>query len=902
MKKIWVWLAIGFWALSAGAASVQTAKDLAVDFQKEPLAIDSARPRFSWQISVPERGAAQSAYQILVSVNNDFNKSGGILWDSGKVSSSENSGLAYSGPALSSKTKYFWKVRTWDKIGKPCADSEVYFFQTGIMDAKDLKGQWVWEDTKVKLEDYAYFRTEFNLDDNPAEAYALVSAHNGYMLYINGEQVSGYVNPGSSDPKKSKLYVTYSIGRFLHKGRNAVAAAAFYKGANGQNYVNGVPGFLFECWGKTKDGKALSLASGPDWKVLANTPFDEKAPWLSGRKTTASEFFDARKEPVGWKQAGFDDSGWTNAAVVNTGFNLRSQYMPESNIIQVLTPLKRTSPLVGVYVFKLPSEISGWGRVTATAPAGTQVTMRYSDRLVAGRAYRGAADEPTRTYFDKYTFAGKGEESWGPEFGYRGFRYIEVTGFKGKPDSNNIKGIFAATNMKQTASFSSSNDLLNKIYEISVHTQAMSMLGQLVDCANREQSQWHADAEIESGTVFYNFYDPAIVRKTLIDLKDGQWDDGRLPDFYPANPRDFNYIPEWDMRYVPMLWRAYFYYNDVALLEECWPVIVKQIKYYEGLRDSTGLIGKGGKKIWHISDWPGDFAKVDHSGQYLTVENLLFYDTLVKSANIAKILNHPEEEKQYRESAAKLKTAINKHLYDNILNAYRDCSKSGLKHQGVSALALQVGVVPESERNGVMTFVKSQRFGSSVVLAYNLFEMLYDNDEGAFAYNLVNSENMPGWGYMVKRGYTTTWEGWTGLFGETYEHPFAAYMGRFLISGIVGIKPGAPGWSAIEIRPHVDGNLKWAKASMRILPGEVAASWEKTADGLKMSVDVPGNTKARVSIPAPTNPRLKIFEGETQIFPVGKGPANPEIQLQAREKDYVVFSVGAGAYSFKVVN
>jgi len=126
---------------------------------------------------------------------------------------------------------------------------------------------------------------------------------------------------------------------------------------------------------------------------------------------------------------------------------------------------------------------------------------------------------------------------------------------------------------------------------------------------------------------------------------------------------------------------------------------------------------------------------VEHSGQYLTVENLLFYDTLVKSANIAKILNHPEEEKQYRESAAKLKTAINKHLYDNILNAYRDCSKSGLKHQGVSALALQVGVVPESERNGVMTFVKSQRFGSSVVLAYNLFEMLYDNDEGAFAYN-----------------------------------------------------------------------------------------------------------------------------------------------------------------------
>jgi len=897
MKKI-IALVCGIFA--AGIIQAQTqAVNLAVEYQENPLAIDTAKPRFSWVVESQERGAKQSAYQILVAEKEDALKAGKFLWDSGKISSDQNFSIPYQGPSLQSKSNYFWKVRIWDKNGNPGTESEFTFFRTGLMNQGDLLGKWIWEDDKVKVNDFAYFRTEIDLAGEVESAYAIVSAHNHYLIFINGQQVSGYVSPAPTDPYKSKYYVAYDLAPYLKTGKNSLAAKAHYKGASGQNYINGAPGFLFEASVKLKNGKEIMAATGPDWKVLAETPYDESAPALSNRKNTQAEFFDSRQEPIGWTEPGFDDSSWGKAVVVNPDYYLKAQQIPESKVDRVITPAKVSQPGPGVYLFDLGEEIGGWARITASAPAGTVVKMRYSDRLFLGRAYHGASDEPSKTYLDQYTFSGKGVETWEPVFGYRGFRYIEVTGFPAKLSPENIKGIFVHTDLKPSATFESANPLLNQIYKISVHTQALGMVGQLVDCVHREQSQWHADAEIQSGTVFYNFYDPQIVRKTLKDLMDGQFEDGRMNDFYPSSRRDFNYIPEWDLRYLPMLWRTYYYYDDKSILEDTWPAMEKLIGFYLGEIDQTGLVRKS--KAWHISDWPEDFARMDQKGDYLTVENLLFYDDLVKAAELARILGKKEEARKFRNSAERLEDAINIYLYDPGLKAYRDSYRSPGHHQGASALALQFGIVPESEREAVINYVKSQGFGTSIVLTYNLMEMLYDQDQGGFAYQLVNSDNFPGWGYMVKKGATNTWEGWTGLGGETYAHPFAAFMARFFISGIVGIKPAEPGWKTIEVRPRLDGDLKWAKADLRILPGEVSVSWEKKGEGILLAVLIPGNTQAKVSIPTLGKSGIKIYQGEIQVWPEPAGAkANDAIKFLNAEKDYVNFLVGSGQWDFRV--
>lgn len=84
--------------------------------EKESVKILSQAPSFGWNLSRSEPGMSQSAYQILVADKEaDLNEDKGDYWDSGKVMSSQSTGIIYGGKPLSSNKLYFWKVKVWDE-------------------------------------------------------------------------------------------------------------------------------------------------------------------------------------------------------------------------------------------------------------------------------------------------------------------------------------------------------------------------------------------------------------------------------------------------------------------------------------------------------------------------------------------------------------------------------------------------------------------------------------------------------------------------------------------------------------------------------------------------------------------------------------------------------------------
>src|SRR5688572_16354626 len=84
--------------------------DLRVGDRARPLAVEG-RPLFSWLPHDPAGNQVQSARQIHVWREG----SSAILWDSGKVRSSEPSYVEYAGPPLRPGAAYAWKVRTWNR-------------------------------------------------------------------------------------------------------------------------------------------------------------------------------------------------------------------------------------------------------------------------------------------------------------------------------------------------------------------------------------------------------------------------------------------------------------------------------------------------------------------------------------------------------------------------------------------------------------------------------------------------------------------------------------------------------------------------------------------------------------------------------------------------------------------
>lgn len=116
---------------------------------ENPLGIDAARPRLSWQTEIggqgsEDRGQRQTAYQILVASSEELLKQDqGDLWDSGKVASGRSVAVPYGGPALESGRTCHWRVRVWYNQGAVSPWSKTARWTMGKLKPADWSAQWI---------------------------------------------------------------------------------------------------------------------------------------------------------------------------------------------------------------------------------------------------------------------------------------------------------------------------------------------------------------------------------------------------------------------------------------------------------------------------------------------------------------------------------------------------------------------------------------------------------------------------------------------------------------------------------------------------------------------------------------------------------------------------------------
>lgn len=118
--------------------------DTRCEYQVNPQGIDNLHPRLTWVISSKRRGEIQTAYQVLVASKKELlaeNK--GDLWDSGRVQSDQSVDIEYTGKTLLSRDNCFWKVRFWDRDGRPSAWSPATSWTMGLLNPSDWQAQWI---------------------------------------------------------------------------------------------------------------------------------------------------------------------------------------------------------------------------------------------------------------------------------------------------------------------------------------------------------------------------------------------------------------------------------------------------------------------------------------------------------------------------------------------------------------------------------------------------------------------------------------------------------------------------------------------------------------------------------------------------------------------------------------
>jgi len=310
-----------------------------------------------------------------------------------------------------------------------------------------------------------YLRKDFVVEKNLKRAVISFCGLGWSDLYLNGKKVGDDVlSPATGDYSNRVSYLTYDVKKQLVPGTNTLGVIL----GNGTYYaprsqvITGNPSFG---WPKMRlqlrleyaDGSVKEVVSDESWLLTIQGP-------IRANNVYDGEEYDANFDLGKWNRPGYDAvrfdvatnvdgiripaplnsdhqtvlKRWQAAQVVAapTGKLVPQQSKP-SRVAKTRKPISCTEPKPGVFVFDVGRDIFGWCQLKAQGPALTKIVVRHAEKLKTDGMLDLAESNGVKAT-DTYVLRGDGLEICAPRFTCHKFRYVEVTGYPGKPTSDVI--------------------------------------------------------------------------------------------------------------------------------------------------------------------------------------------------------------------------------------------------------------------------------------------------------------------------------------------------------------------------------------------------------------------------------------------------------------------------------
>lgn len=903
MKKLLV-IFLALLSLTASAAKKKVVKPdvsvgkLRVENLDKPFGIDTAEPRFSWQILSNKQDVRQTAYQIIV------NDDKGEVWNTGKVDSDQQLWIPYAGKKLESNTHCTWRVKVWTTVGESEWSSDECF-SIGLLDEGKWRGYWIGLEKLLPGEERGmhtrmaarYLRKDFQLKDKEVKrATAYVAGIGLHEFYVNGQRIGdGVLQPVPSDYRKTIYYNTYDITEHI------VNAPLVCEGT-GQCFCLGVvlgngryfpmqqhKPYKIHTFGYPKcrinviveytDGTTERLQTDDKgWKITADGP-------IRANNEYDGEEYDARQELLGWNWVGYDDSKWQNAERTDIPqAYLRAQMTPGMKVLQQIKPLISHSSSLTSLV-DVGQNIAGWLKVRVRGLKGDTIRIVYAEKLNAdGTLYRDNFRNARST--DIYVCNGDEDGRWwSPTFVFHGFRYAEIIGLKNATKDDFVAEV-VADEMPTTGHFECSDTILNKVMKNAWWGILDNYKGMPLDCPQRDERQpWLGDRTMGSLGESFLFDNERLYTKWMRDICEAQRTDGCIPDVAPAF---WNYYSD-DVAWAAalpfscdMLWRQY---GNREAIDRSYPYIKKWVQHIIEAYNRDGIIHCGKYADWCV---PPEKLELIHSQDADRKTDV----TLISTAYIIRTLQLMEqwgcEADLWRPIREQMSEAFNKRFLTikrgtsprpgHVL--YPDSVYYGNNTVTANILPLAIGIVPDDCKDDVIKnvveniCVKNKNHVSCGVIGISwLLRGLSDNGFSDVAYRLATTKTYPSWGYMTENGATTIWELWNGdkanpsmnsgnhvmLLGDLLTWCYQ-YLGGIRSVGCCGTATDKTAYKRIVLKPAFEiQDCEWANVSYDSPYGTIKSHWKKNLQHLEWDVTIPCNTTAYVYLP----------NGETKI--IGSG-------------------------------
>ena len=644
----------------------------------------------------------------------------------------------------------------------------------------------------------------------------------------------------------------------------------------------------------------------------------------------AGSDYDARREPVGWDQAGSDlsetarrrdgsDVGWVDAGIApppNLATKLVARDAPPVRIVEEFVPASVTNPAPGTYVFDFGQNFAGWPQLNLTTPvpAGTVIRMSPAEGLandgsgLVNQSSLGPGGRGT-DMFNTYTAAGGGPETWRPDFQYFGMQFLQVTGLpEGYPvTADLITGLRLMGDTPFAGSVTTSNERVNRIHRMAQYSFASNTLSIFTDCPGREKQSYPADYTMVMGAIERNHELASYLRGHMRHFAEGQ----SMADTFMRGNVALK-VPVHDVGFAGQFGDEINWGNGIilvpAFLYELYGDTDTMATYYDEMvlfhdyivREKAGA----GALPDHIvnaalSDW---VSAEQTSGQ---ISGTWGYQVMTdKLAMMAELTGHDADAARYTALAADIEAAFNAQFYNTTLKRYATDGGSGGTTgatQVAQALALDAGLVPEPDRDAVLDYLVENIYafnpsgdggphlsGGTIGLAPTIRALTAGGRDDVL-WDVLQQDAQPSYGFFLQptnanpEGFTTIGEQWNR--GASRNHMILAQVEEWFHEGLAGIREadGSTQYRELVIKPRIVGDLTSVQGSYRSPQGLIRSEWALQVDRFDMTVEIPANTSAEVWVPRP-------YRNEVSI------PRRAE--FLRTEDGYAVYQVGSGVYSF----
>jgi hypothetical protein len=742
------------------------------------------------------------------------------------------------------------------------------------------------------------FRYEFPIGKQVAEATLHISGLGQFEAHINGQNVTNAVlTPGWTDYRKRVFFDTYEVKALLRPGENAIGVLL----GNGMYNVQetkgryakfagsfGKPKLILQMRLRFTDGSEQTIVSDGAWKTAPGP--------IVFSSIYGGEDYDARLEFPGWDQPGFRAEGWSAAAVVQgPGGKLVPEEIPPVEAFERYDPIAVTHPGPGISVYDLGQNFSGWPEIALSGRRGTRVTM-IAGELLDARGFvtqRSAHAFPEDRNSFTYVLKGEGVEQWHPRFSYYGFRYVQVQQ-EGKEPAvvDHLDGRFLHDAVQVDGSFTTSDELLQRIHTLIDRAMLSNMFSVLTDCPHREKLGWLEQTHLNGPSLLYNYDLSALYRKLADDMQDAQLPSGLVPDIAPeftVFPGSFRDSPEWGAAVILSTWTAYQFYGDKEVLRGHYDSMRAYVAYLAG-RSKDHLLAYGLGDWYDLGPKPPGESQLTSAGVTATA---IYYQALTTMARVAVLAGHAQDAEGYSTEAAAVRAAFNARYFDPQTNQYDRGS------QTANAMPLALGLAPEERRDAVLAnLVADIRRHSNHVTAgdigfHYLVRALAENDRSDVLYDVLSRTDAPSYGYQLAQGATTLTEAWDADPEDSQNHFMLGEAEEWFYRGLAGIDfdLDRDEDAQIRIHPAVVGEIKEAGASFQSKLGRIQSSWSRNGGRLRMTVSIPEGATATIVFPAAYR-RSILVNGQ----PLRAGGAIRSVQIADGTAGCVV---SGGTYTFE---